>query len=399
MARGSRAGTFAIMVPWLPAPEGGVNQVVINLYKEIARTGPFAPLVIVPDWGTLRRREQMAAGCRTVLMRLRAPSGASAWHSLVYLLTLPWTMFQLRRLIVDYDIRVVDAQFPSLHLANFALLAAFGFYSGKLVLLFQGRDIDRVTASRGLNRWLWRWLLRHADHRVFCSRQLATCLHDFAPELKMTAVHNRISLQDVRDEKRPIAAERLPPGPYILNVGAFEHKKGQDVLIRAFVRLAPDFPDVHLVLLGQKGQTYDEVTVSVSALDVRRRIHLGLDVRHGEVLGYMEKATVFAFPSRSEPFGIAMLEAGAFEVPVIASRTGGIPEVINSEDVGMLVEVEDELGLELGLRKLLGDADLRLSLGRRLQQRVRDEFTWQSAWREYLALILNERPSSEQVIL
>jgi hypothetical protein len=49
-AHGSRAGTFAIMVPWLPTPEDGVNQIVINLYKEIARAGPFAPLVIVPDW-------------------------------------------------------------------------------------------------------------------------------------------------------------------------------------------------------------------------------------------------------------------------------------------------------------------------------------------------------------
>ncbi len=334
-ARGRRDGTFAIMVPWLPAPEGGVNQVVINLYKEIERAGPFVPLVIVSDWGTLRQREQIAAGCRTVLMRLRAPSGASARHLLVYLLTLPWTMIRLRRLIINYDIKVVNAQFPSLQLANFALLAASGFYSGKLVLSFQGRDIHQVIASRGLDRWLWRWLLGRADHRAFCSRQLATYLHDFAPELETVAVHNGICPQDLLDEKRSTAAERLPPGPYILNVGAFEHKKGQDVLIRAFARLAPHFPNVHLVLLGQKEPTaagtaalrerltfYDEVTRLVATLDVRQRIHFRTDVPHGEVLGYLEKATVFAFPSRAEPLGIAMLEAGVFAVPVVASRTG-----------------------------------------------------------------------------
>ena len=47
MARSSVAGTFAIVVPWPPAAEGGVNQVVINLYKEIARTGPYQPLIFV----------------------------------------------------------------------------------------------------------------------------------------------------------------------------------------------------------------------------------------------------------------------------------------------------------------------------------------------------------------
>jgi len=109
-----RAGTFAIITPWLPASEGGVNQVVINLYKEIARTGPFAPLVIVPDWSTLRLREQIVAGCQTVIMRVRAPSGASTRVLLTYLLTLPWVMFQLRRLIIRHNIRVVNAQFKKM---------------------------------------------------------------------------------------------------------------------------------------------------------------------------------------------------------------------------------------------------------------------------------------------
>jgi glycosyltransferase involved in cell wall biosynthesis len=332
-------------------------------------------------------------------MRVRPPSGASARALLTYLLTLPWTMFQLRQLIIRHDIRVVNAHFPSLVLANFVLLALLGLYSGKLLLSFHGRDIHPVTASRGIDKWLWRWLLHRVDRSVFCSRQLATYLHDFDPELGTATVHNGICLQDLMDEKCSIVPERLPSGPYILNVGAFEHKKGQDVLIRAFALLAPDFPKMHLVLLGQKGPTYDELTALVAALDLQQHVHFGVDVPHGEVLGYLEKAMVFAFPSRSEPLGIAMLEAGVFGLPVVASRTGGIPEVISSEDLGMLVDVDDQSGLELALRKLLTDAELRLSLGKRLQKHVSDEFTWQSAWQKYLALVLNDRPASERAIL
>jgi len=332
-------------------------------------------------------------------MRVRAPSGASTRALLTYLLTLPWVMFQLRRLIIRHNIRVVNAQFPSLVMVNFALLASLGLYSGKLLLSFQGRYIHTVTASRGTNKWLWKWLLHRVDCNVFCSRQLATYLRGFDPELKTATVHNCICPQDLLDEKCSIAPERLPPGPFILNVGAFEHKKGQDVLIRAFALLAPDFPQVHLVLLGQKGPTYDELTALVAALDLRQRIHFGVDVPHEEVLGYLEKAMVFAFPSRSEPLGIAMLEAGIFGLPIVASRTGGIPEVISSEDLGMLVDVDDQSGLEFALRKLLTDAELRLSLGKRVQKHVSDEFTWQCAWQKYLALVLNDRPASERAIL
>ena len=73
--------------------------------------------------------------------------------------------------------------------------------------------------------------------------------------------------------------------------------------------------------------------------------------------------------------------------------------MINAEEVGMLVDADDERGLELALRKLLADADLRLSVGKRLQQRVREEFTWQRAWREYLALVPNEKQTSERAIV
>lgn len=69
--------------------------------------------------------------------------------------------------------------------------------------------------------------------------------------------------------------------------------------------------------------------------------------------------------------------------------------MINSDNVGMLVDAEDERSLELALRKLLLDPKLRRSLGKQLQKRVSDEFTWQRAWQEYLALVRNDRSTSE----
>ncbi|MGE3783146.1 MAG: glycosyltransferase family 4 protein [Alphaproteobacteria bacterium] len=398
--RGTRAGTYAIVVPWPPEARGGVNQVVINLYKEIGRTGPYTPLLFIPDWHTPRLREREVAGCRTVLMRMRTPYGGRIsvpvlWF-LKYLLLMPVSFFRLRRLIARYRIEAVNGQFPSLDLVNFAVLALFGLYRGRLFLTFQGRDIHGVVATRGFERRLWRWLLRRADAVVFCSDGLAKNLAKIDPGLRSVTVRNSISVDDLIEERQSAVAGRLPPGPFILNVAAFEHKKGQDVLIRAFARLAPDFPDTHLLLLGQPGPVYQELLSLAAALGLERRVHFMVNVPHAEILAYLDEATVFALPSRAEGLPIALLEAGVFGVPAVASRADGIPEVINSDDVGVLVDADDEPGLERALRTLLADADLRRALGQRLQKRVRDEFTWRRAWQEYLALMPNDRPSSER---
>jgi len=81
-----------------------------------------------------------------------------------------------------------------------------------------------------------------------------------------------------------------------------------------------------------------------------------------------------------------VLEAGFLGIPVVASRVGGIPEIINSAKVGILVEADDDRALELALRRLLRDADQRALLGKCLQQRVIAEFTWNRAGQQYLAI-------------
>ena len=329
-------------------------------------------------------------------LRIRAPYGSRApvFWILRYLLTLPGSLLRLWRLIAHYDINVVNGHFPSLALLNVVLLSRLGVYRGKLLLSFHGRDITRIVATQGLERLLWLWLLRGADALVFCSDALAENLRTFHPGLTSKTVLNGVSVADLLEGKRSIV-DRVPPGPFILNVGAFDHKKGQDILIRAFARLAPDFPEVHLLLLGQDGPAYNELRLLAAALDLQQRVHFGVDVSHAEVLGYLETAIIFAFPSRAEPLGIAMLEAGVFGLPVVASRTGGIPEVINSEQVGILVNVEDDRALEAELRRLLASAELRACLGGRLRQRVAAEFTWERAWREYLALLNPQAGSRE----
>ena len=110
-AQVGRAGTFTIIVPWLPKAQGGVNQVVINLYKEIARIGPYRPCSFCHDWNRHARRSGRWR---------RMPHCPDAYHGRRTTIALRYyglsnicsglarTLFRLWRLIVRYDIKVVN---------------------------------------------------------------------------------------------------------------------------------------------------------------------------------------------------------------------------------------------------------------------------------------------------
>jgi glycosyltransferase involved in cell wall biosynthesis len=101
-------------------------------------------------------------------------------------------------------------------------------------------------------------------------------------------------------------------------------------------------------------------------------------------------ADVFVCPSVYEPFGIINLEAMACKTPVVASRVGGIPEIVVPEETGLLVDVEPQTGdgvepsdpdafahgLADGVNRLMADPDLRASMGAQARQRVEDVFSW-----------------------
>ena len=383
MASDPSMGTFLIALPWEPVARGGVNQVVLNLCEEIRQTGPFIPLILVIDWSALRLQEYEMEGFRTACIRLRAPRAGSAFlrSFFTYTLTFPSSLYRWWRLILRYDVRVVNGHFPSLQMMNVALLRLFGLYRGSLLLSFHGTDAVTVLAARGMERVLWRWLFRHADATIVCSEAIGDRLKSFYSSLKVVTVRNGISPERLRAEKNSVPDNRSPgERPFILNIGAFLHLKGQDILIRAFARIAPDFPELDLVIVGNRGPAQVELQSLVTALELQGRVRFHVDVPHPEVLAFLEKARVFAFPSRSEGLPIAVLEAGFLGIPVVASRVGGIPEIINSAKVGILVEADDDRALELALRRLLRDADQRALLGKCLQQRVIAEFTWNRAW-------------------
>jgi len=168
----------------------------------------------------------------------------------------------------------------------------------------------------------------------------------------------------------------IPPEALLVaSASRATESKGIQHLLRAFDALAalvPGEPPVHLLYLGD-GEYLDTLTEMRNGMVSARRIHLpGYVPDASAILGTADLAVV---PSRwAEAFGLAALEPLAWGVPVIASSTGGLPEVVRDGVDGILVEPGDEPGLTRAMADLLADPGHRASMGREGRRRAATDF-------------------------
>jgi len=184
----------------------------------------------------------------------------------------------------------------------------------------------------------------------------------------------------------PHGPPRLDPGdgraptltggaPYVLAVGTLEPRKNLPRLVAAFGRVAPEHPDLHLVLAGPDGADRPRVDAAVAALPatLAARVHLPGWTDGPARTELLRHAAVLAYPSLDEGFGLPLLEAMAVGTPVVAGRAGAIPEVAG--DAARLVAPTDVDELAGALATVLADRPLREQLVAAGRAQLR-RFSW-----------------------
>jgi glycosyltransferase involved in cell wall biosynthesis len=366
---------------------GGVNQVVIGLAREMQRSGAYEPIVLIADWQAVRPVWEDSHGLRTVRWRIRSClPGADLKERLAYMAWRWRFAKEFRQFCADHAVAAVNPHYPGPSV--FALLDVIrGMRTRRpgLLLSFHGADLTNLEASPPALKAMWQSTLPHVAAVVACSRSLGHKLTAFfGPALQPQVVYNGLATHDfakLRTGHGTAVGTRT-----ILNVGKFEDKKGQDVLIRAFAALADQHPGLRLSLVGAVADALQALQALCAHLNLADRIDFHVNVPHADMAAHFQQAAIFVLPSRVEPFGIVLLEAGAFSLPVVASRAGGIPEIIEDGATGVLVPPDDVPGLARAIHGLLNDAPRAMALGRRLHARVVTEFTWETACRRYAAL-------------
>lgn len=385
--------SYVFVIPWDLRLTGGVDQVVFNLYREALSAGEMQPLVMVSKWSAFRPVETVIEGRRTVYVRLWSPwtESGSIVGLLKWVLTSPVWIFDILSFCRRHRVLAINFHFPSLGVFPFALLRFLRLYRGALVISFHGSDLFDARRAGRIERALWRFVLHSATAIVACSKALAADVTEFAGKSAgcVHAVQNGLNLDYFLSNVE--RASGLPMDllnrEFILCVATWEWKKGLDILLRAYAEVRRTNAGLALVLIGRAGGAESVLRKLAVELGVANDVLFCESVPHAQVGLYLEHAKAFCLPSRAEPFGIAILEAGAFRLPVVASRVGGIPEIIIDGETGLLVEPDDVKALAAALGRVLRDTDLARDLGERLYRRVAGAFSWRRAYEEYRALV------------
>jgi len=149
----------------------------------------------------------------------------------------------------------------------------------------------------------------------------------------------------------------------ILFVGrCYPRQKGLEHLVRA-IRLLPTRREVRLKIVGEDWGGVDSLQALARALAVEEQITFTGPLPRGEVIRAYGSADIFVLPSLFEPFGIVLLEAMAAGLPVVASRVGGIVEVVEDAATGLLVTPGDPRALAKAVGRLISDPSLRSRMG------------------------------------
>jgi glycosyltransferase involved in cell wall biosynthesis len=238
---------------------------------------------------------------------------------------------------------------------------------------------EHWSSKAGREVWVDRLLYRLSDRIIVpseASKRLVMELEQI-PARALSVVYNGVDMtQFAPQADRAAAREELglaADNVVIGSVGRLSADKGgQDVLIRAVAEVRQAHPEVRLVFVGD-----GPLRVGLEALVFE--LGLGEVVRftgqRADVARLLGAFDVFVLPSLREALPIAVIEAMAVRLPVVAARIGGIPEVVEDDGTGCLVPPGDVAALAAVLERLVGDPALVARLGAAGQARVQAQFT------------------------
>ncbi|MFQ5613263.1 MAG: glycosyltransferase family 4 protein [Anaerolineae bacterium] len=255
-------------------------------------------------------------------------------------------------------------------------------------------------ADPGLRAWLERVVprsLARAEGVLADSRSTKADLIDL---LNIPPERIDVVGAGVEDRFRPVSDEAALarvrrryglPDRFILSLGTLEPRKNFTGLIRAFAAVAAADETLHLVIGGGRGWLFDQIFRAAAESPVRERIHLPGFIDEADLPALYTLATVFAFPSFYEGFGIPVLEAMACGTPVVCADNSSLPEVAG--EAALLLPAGDVEALGRALLRCLKDEALRRALVARGFEQAR-KFPWTAAAEQLL--VVYERISAKQ---
>ncbi len=237
-------------------------------------------------------------------------------------------------------------------------------------------------------RWLQRYALNHGVVPVAVAAEVAVSLGHLYGIQRCRVISNGIPTDRYARPQIPRKEWRAREGfrendVLFVCVARFAPQKNHALLLRAFAQGPASDPNAHLVLVGE-GALREKLEEQVNNFGLARQAHfLGLRTDIPDVLGAMD---VFVLSSDYEGNPLSVMEAMASGLPIVSTAAGGVPDLFESGKEGLIVQPGDVQGLSNSMSFVLGNRELRQSLGMAAARRARENFdvaTMVQAYQEF----------------
>jgi glycosyltransferase involved in cell wall biosynthesis len=275
---------------------------------------------------------------------------------------------RIRSIIKEQRIDIIHCHDSHAHSA--AVIAASIFKV--TVPIIVSRRVDFPVSSNPLSRWKYN---HPSVKKIICvSKAIADIT---APSIrdnsKLAVVHSGIdvSLFQPSTDKTLLRHELGLPTKTILigNLSALADHKDHPTFLRTTALLLKEDPTLHFIIAGE-GPEENKIRQIITDLQIEKNVHM-LGFRK-DIRSVMQSLDVFLITSRAEGLGTIVLDAFASGIPVIATRAGGIPEMVEDGITGLLADVGDAVGLSKAVLHLLAHPELKSKLISNASSRVQD---------------------------
>jgi glycosyltransferase involved in cell wall biosynthesis len=373
---------------------GGAQEVVRTLVEYLA-SDDCVPIVCTFKDGPLRHEiEQL--GIRVEMLPSRRYS----------IVAFPWFVVDmiriwraLSRLVRRYKVDVVQTHL----LGSLNFLVLFLRYTTNLrVVLWTFHSANFVLSEAHLSRY--KWLLKPKryvhnllyrltspliDGFVAVSEEVERAMVEIIGPIqdKITVICNGVDVRRYRESigKAPVRSQLgLEVSTRLIAVVAtLKEEKGHRYLIEAMVSIVPQYPDVHALVIGD-GRLRQELQAQVERLKLCDHIHF-LGNRH-DVPGLLAASDLFVLPSLWEGLAMALLEAMAAGLPIVATEVSGTVEVMVPDETGILVPPGNATKLAEAIKLLLHDPERGRAMGAAARRRVEAGFSARKQADDHLVL-------------
>jgi glycosyltransferase involved in cell wall biosynthesis len=241
------------------------------------------------------------------------------------------------------------------------------------VLTVQGSDINVLYENRWLRRFR-AFVVRRVAKIIAVSNPLAERVRELGAEAdKVAMIPNGADTSIFAD-----CSSDNPFQSRLVWVGRLSREKGVRYLIEAMAKVVKEFPQAQLTLVGD-GPLRGDVERRISELALTENVQLTGMVSHEDIPGYLSRSDLLVLPSLSEGLPLVLVEAMSAGKPVVATRVGGIPDVLcenGGEQTGTLVDPGDSQALAQAISTMLNDPEKARLMGRNGRRRVERVYAW-----------------------